>query len=567
MLQPQKTQELDGVFFDFTDVTLAIENIPNGASPGPDGVPPCLLKKSKVNIARMLLVIWQDSYETGTIPDILKLALVSPIHKGGSRTEPSQYRPISLTSHIIKVMERMLRKQIVGFLELNEKMDPKQHGSRAKRSCLSQLLEHHLEILDMLERGENVDLVYLDFSKAFDKCDINILIHKVKALGITGKVGRWINSFLKNRKQNVVVNGTKSRESNVTSGVPQGTVLGPLLFLIYIADIGENIKGKLQVYVDDTKLKKPINDESDIESLQEDLEQPYSWAKENNMEFNGTKFQLLRFGNNDDLKHDTIYFTDKMSNVIEEFETVKDLGVIMNNKATFTEHLDKAVKKARQKMGWVLRTFKSRQKWFMRHMFKSLVIPHLDYCSQLWMPVNGAGVHTLEKVQLDFFKKIPALQGMTYWEALEDMKMLSMQRRFERYRIVYIWKILEDFAPNCGITKIEDSEETRLGRRLKVPVLKGCAKSNKLKEQAFQINGAKLFNCLPQAVRNQSRKSKKQNTLSTGPEDFKTKLDMFLSSVPDQPRIDGLSPGVETNSLLHQTKRGQGGGQLPISGA
>ena len=169
---------------------VSLENIINGASPGPDCVPPCLLKKPKVNIARMLLVIWQDSYDTGTIPDILKLALVSPIHKGGSRADPSQYRPISLTSHIIKVMEGMLRKQMVGFLELNEKMDPKQHGSRSKRSCLSQLLEHHLEILDMLERGENVDLVYLDVAKAFDKCDINLLIHKAKALGITGKVGR-----------------------------------------------------------------------------------------------------------------------------------------------------------------------------------------------------------------------------------------------------------------------------------------------------------------------------------------------------------------------------------------
>ena len=253
----------------------------------------------------------------------------------------------------------------------------------------------------MLERGENVDLIYLDFAKAFDKCDIDLLIHKTKALGITGKVGRWIHSFLTARKQNIVVNGTKSKDSNVLSGVPQGTVLGPLLFLIYIADIGENVKGKLQVYVDDTKLKKPINNEIDVESLQEDLETLYSWAEENNMKFNGTKFQLLRFGDNNDIKDDTIYFRDNMSNVIDQFETVKDLGIIMNNQANFNDHLEKAVRKSRQKMGWILRTFQSRKKWFMKPMFKSLVIPHLDYCSQLWMPINGAGVHSLEKVQSD----------------------------------------------------------------------------------------------------------------------------------------------------------------------
>ena len=319
------------------------------ASPGPDGVPPSLLKKAKVNIARMLLVIWQDSYDTGNIPKILKLALVSPIHKGGSRAEPSQYRQISLTSHIIKVMERMLRKQIVGFLEINEKMDPNQHGLRGRRSCLSQLLEHHLEILDMLERGENVDLVYLDFVKAFDKCDINLLLHKTKALGITGKVGRWIHSFLTQRKQNIIVNGTKSKDSNVLSGVPQGTVLGPLLFLIYIADIGEKVTSTIKVYVDDTKLKKSIKTETDVEHLQEDLETLYTWAEKNNMKFNGTKFQLLRLGNSSDIKDNTVYFTENMSNIIDQFETIKDLGEVMNDQATFKNHIEKALKKPGRK--------------------------------------------------------------------------------------------------------------------------------------------------------------------------------------------------------------------------
>ena len=142
-----------------------------------------------------------------------------------------------------------------------------------------------------------------------------------------------------------------------------------------------------------------------------------------------------------------------------------------------------------------------------------------------------------------------------------------MQRRLERYRIIYIWKRLEKFAPNCGISKLEDSESSMLGRRLEVPRVNGSAKTNKLKDQAFQINGAKLFNVCPSWIRNQFTKSKQSNLFCHGPEEFKEKLDQYISSIPDQPRIDGLSPGVENNSLLHQCKRGQGGGHLPLSGA
>ena len=162
--------------------------MPNGASPGPDGVPTCLLKKGSVSIALMLTNIFKLSFETGDIPDILKLGLVSPIHKGGSTSDPANFRPVALTSHIAKTGERIIREQLVAFLESIDKMDKCQHGSRKGRSTLSQLLEHHDEIIKMLERGENVDSIYLDFAKAFDKCDVGILMRKLKVLGIKGKL-------------------------------------------------------------------------------------------------------------------------------------------------------------------------------------------------------------------------------------------------------------------------------------------------------------------------------------------------------------------------------------------
>ena len=346
-----QTPEIENSYFDYTDVTLAIEDIPSGASPGPDGVPPCILKRAKVNISRMLVVVFKSSMESGEIPEVLKLAFVTPVHKGGSRAQPVQYRPISLTSHVIKVLERVLRKSLVGFLEWQGKMDPNQHGSRSQRSCLSQLLEHHEEILRMLESGENVDAIYLDFLKAFDKVDIGILIRKAKLLGITGKLGRWVNCFLSGRQQIVIVNGRKSQISDVISGVSQGTVLGPLLFLIYISDISIGVKANMKVYVDDTKLKKGVESENSVEELQKDLNTLYKWASDNNMTFNGSKFQLMRYGKNEELKQDTLYFTDEMENVIEQYESLKDLGVYMNDKADFSTNVTNVVKKA--KKNWV----------------------------------------------------------------------------------------------------------------------------------------------------------------------------------------------------------------------
>ena len=145
--------------------------------------------------------------------------------------------------------------------------------------------------------------------------------------------------------------------TNVTSGISQGTVLGPIFFLIYISDIGNNISAKKQINVDDTKVKKGIRNEDDVESLQDDLNKLYEWAKTNNMVYNATKFQVIRYGNNKELKEDTNYFTEDTGELIERFETLRDLGEILSDEATFSAHIQHVEQKVRRKIGWVLRTF------------------------------------------------------------------------------------------------------------------------------------------------------------------------------------------------------------------
>ena len=176
---------------------------------------------------------------------------------------------------------------------------------------------------------------------------------------------------------------------------------------------------------------------------------------------------------NKKLKEDTVYFTGAMDEVVEQVPSVKDLGVILSEDAKFEEQVDKVCKKARQKAAWIFRTFYSRNEHFMRQMFNSLVQPHIDYCSQLWAPQEGQNMKKIEDILRNFTSRIPKLRHLNYWERLKMLKLNSMQRRLERYKIIYIWKILEGLVPQCGIEKLnkfEGPDETRKERLCKVPI-------------------------------------------------------------------------------------------------
>ena len=231
--------------------------------------------------------------DSGTIPLLLKTANIVPIHKGGSRGLPKQYRPVALTSHVIKVFEKVVRNHLVSYLQEHDLLNPGQHGFRSGRSCLSQLISHFDNILRILEDNDNVDVLYLDFSKAFDKVDHLITLKKLKALGISGKLGRWLQSFLTDRTQTVLVNGARSRSCHVKSGVPQGSVIGPLLFLVLIGDIDANVATSfVSSFADDTRVGRRIKTEADVNDLQADLNAIYQWAVNNNMQFNSDKLSV-----------------------------------------------------------------------------------------------------------------------------------------------------------------------------------------------------------------------------------------------------------------------------------
>ena len=248
-------------------------------------------------------------------------------------------------------------------MESNHLFNPSQHGFRAGRSCLSQLLSHYEHILQLMEDGHEVDVIYLDFAKAFDKVDFDILLKKLHSLGVRGSLGRWIHSFLTGRTQTINVNGHRSSPAPVLSGVPQGSVLGPLMFLILIGDIDKEITSAfLSSFADDTRMGHNTDSPSDEIELQNDLNAVYQWTENNNMQLHGDKFEHLHYSGKAirDRQPAHQYISSSGLVIAEKLHVEKDLGVIMSSSASFEKQVTQVIADANSQAAWVLRTFSTR---------------------------------------------------------------------------------------------------------------------------------------------------------------------------------------------------------------
>ena len=546
---------LSDITFSEEDIVTAIKKIKPNAAAGPDGIPTKLLRECCEELSKPLYIIYRNSLNTGEVPGLLKDAIVTPIHKGGLRSDPKNYRPVSLISQLLKILEKIIGVKIVSHLEDNNIMNENQHGFRRFRSCLSQLIEHYDNIIEAVSEGNNLDVIYLDYSKAFDVVDHHILLRKLKESGISGKVGYWISNFLSGRKQTVAVNQHLSRSETVTSGVPQGSVLGPTLFLVMISDIDENvIKSAVSSFADDTKVSHIIKLRQDCIDLQTSLDTIYNWSDINNLKFNELKFQALRYGQSKDTCD--FYYKTPNGNPIPNEETVKDLGILMSRDMKFSDQIEKIASKCRSLSGWILRTFTTREKAPMLKLFNSLLLPRIDYCSQLWSPYLNSDWNKLEAIQRRFTSKISETTDLDYWSRLKVLRQYSLERRAERYKILYLWKILEGFAPNLSSNRITTNYSERRGRYCNIPRLNrgtSCsAKINTIRENSFSVQAPKLFNCLPKKLR---------NLTGVSVDTFKHHLDNLLATLPDQPGVPGYagSRAAASNSIYHQIMNIGGG--------
>ena len=534
--------------FNFTeqDIVKACMELKPDSAPGPDGLPAELLRTASVELARPLHILWRASLDQGSIPAELLLVQVSPLHKGGSRSAAKNYRPVALTSHLTKVFERVVRRVLVNHLEQHGHLPDGQHGFRAGRSCLTQLLTFWDSLLDKMEQGKGVDVIYTDYAKAFDKCEIGVLLHRLRDCGITGKVGCWLAAFLDpaTRQQAVGVDGQLSALRPVSSGVPQGTVLGPILFLIHIAMMGDNLSTDtdLSSFADDSRLQRGIEDEQDCIALQQDLEEVYSWASLVNMHYNEDKFEVLRFWADRSAAPEVLYLAPNGS-PIEEKECTRDLGVQVGTDLNFSAQVDRAIAAGSHMVGWALRTFRHRGSGVMLTLLRSLIQPRLDYCSQLWSPSDQNSINRLEAVQHTFVSRIrdSALDQLDYWGKIKSLRLYSQERRRERYMVCFLWKLSQGLVTGYKITWQWSDRRGRYA--VPLPLARGAPGSvRRARERSLAVRGARIFNLLPASLRSETGDFAL----------FKNHLDIFLSTVPDQPTMSGLARAAASNSLLDQ---------------
>lgn len=478
-------------------------------SPGPDGLHPAILKVIAPVIAPPLTHLFNLTLEKGTIPDDWKTATVIPIHKGQDISRVTNYRPVSLTSILSKTLERMIRNHISSHLMRHKLLNPAQHGFIKGRSCLTNLLRTLDEVTAALDRGSEVRIGYLDFAKAFDCVNHRLLGVKLRCYGIHEELCKWIMNFLSNRSFSVKVRDATSELAYPSSGVPQGTVLGPLLFIIYVNDLPVGLNSSCFMFADDVKLLSTVPGSSQMQS---DLNKVAQWSEDWDLPLNSAKCSILTNSSQED---EPLTLGD---NSIAKAEEVRDLGIKVNNSFKPSAQCIAAANKARRALFVLRGAVSSREANVWLPLYCAYVRPHLEYCVQAWSPYLKKDVEILEGVQRMATRWVKGLNDIPYEERLKRLNLFSLERRRLRGDLIEVYKLTREASveSNGPFLEKRDSRQVR-------------GHSQMLKKVHFRLDVRKYF--FSQRVVNQWNALPQDVVSASTLECFKTKLDECWNTV------------------------------------
>ena len=448
----------------FSDFTIDDRNICNALrklnpnkSKGPDNIGGLLLKNCAQSISYPLSILFNISFRTGSLPTEWKMANIVPVYKKGDKNCIENYRPISLTCIVSKIFEKCIRDELLSHCK--ELIHDTQHGFLPNKSCVTQLLPFSHDISLDMNFGELIDVVYFDFAKAFDSVNHDIIFHKLKyQFGIDGHMLRFIKEYLKGWKQRVLVNGKFSTILDVKSGVPQGSILGLLLFVLFINDIHTKLSENTQImlYADDTKIWRHIFALIDHEILQRDIDALNAWATLKKMKFHPEKCKILSINN---FNYSTLqelpfylYPYELDNTVLDYVNEEKDLGVLVTSKFTYKEHQEYIINKATVQFNLLRRTCHYVHNTKKRRtLYLTLVRSIFNHCSHIWKPVDSAILQfeALQKrcIKWIFKESYMPYNDREYFSKLQELDILPIDYYFLKVDLLLFYKIIHELVP------------------------------------------------------------------------------------------------------------------------
>ena len=428
-------------------VTKLLRGLNPSKALGPDELHPRVLKELAVELGPVFAHLFQQSIDTGEIPKEWSLANICPLFKKGDRSLARNYRPVSLTCIPCKLLEHIVCSNIMAHLDEHELLSDRQHAFRKWHSCETQLTTVINDWAKILDKKGQVDTFILDFEKAFDTPPHELLKSKLFSYGIGVTTLNWINAFLCFRQQRVVVNGIKSDWAPVVSGVPQGTVLGPLLFSLYINDISADIESEIRLFADDCVCYREIKNEEDTLKLQRDIDRLGSWARKWGMRFQPVKCNMMQLTNKRSSKIQANYTLE--GTVLENVESIKYLGVTITNDLKWNTHISNVCTKANRTLGFLRRNLYSCPQDVKEAAYKGLVRPVLEYGSSVWDPHTHGLQEELEKVQNHAARFVTGnyvFETGSMTGILGQLKWESLKKRRKDSRLILLYKGLKGKA-------------------------------------------------------------------------------------------------------------------------
>jgi exonuclease III len=485
---PNITEHEDQLLNEITvteeEVLKELKTLNPTKAPGPDNIPTKVIKECASELTPSITQLFNDSLNLTKVPTAWKTANITPIHKKGNKHTANNYRPISLLPVISKVLERCVYNKIIDILI--PKITNFQHGFLKNRSTTTQLLHVFSNINNILDNGDQTDVIYFDLSKAFDSVPHNLLLHKLKSFGICGKLLAWLSDYLTNRLQRVTLNGSDSEWLPVTSGVPQGSILGPLLFILYINDLPDILSHNTlcAIFADDTKIYRHINSHQDHLILQRDINNIHNWSTKWGLTFNENKCTVISLRRNNN-PNEYMYCMDNTH--LPHSEQAPDLGITITQSLNWNSHINTITNKALKRMWFLIRTlgFNAPQKAKLT-TYITLVRSVLEYCTPIWNPTTKENIKQLETAQRKSTNYIlnnpkrPSPNHIDYKTRLTTLKLLPLSYRREFYDLIFFIKSINQLHSFniLDYTEFQDDTATRItrnrsiGMTLKTPKLK-----------------------------------------------------------------------------------------------